>query len=101
MGLWPSHPRSHGTVSARSADPYSPPPIRLNFLSDDENCRIVAECVRKSRAIFSNRAATPYSVKAISLDPDVTTDDEVIEPARAATVGWAITSQVTAAHGWR
>ena len=82
MGLWPSHPRSHVTVFARSADPLSPPSIRLNFLSDDEDCRIVAECVRKSRATFASRATAPYSVKEISPGPDVRTDDEVIDYAR-------------------
>lgn len=51
MGLWPSHPRSHGTVSARSADPYSPPPIRLNFLSDDETAAsLPSACARAGRS---------------------------------------------------
>jgi choline dehydrogenase len=82
MGLWPSHPRSNGSVFARSADPFMPPAIQLNFLADDEDCRIVAECVRVSRAIFASRSMAAYSVKEISPGPEVRSDDEVIDFAR-------------------
>ena len=82
MGLWPSHPRSHGTVFARSADPFAPPAIQLNFLADDEDCRVVAECVPPQPFDFASRAMAPYSVREISPGPDVRSDDEVIDYAR-------------------
>ena len=42
IGLWPSPPKSHGTVAARSANPLDPPSIHLNFLSDEDDQRIHA-----------------------------------------------------------
>ena len=82
IGSWPSHPQSHGTVFARSANPQEAPRIQLNFLASDDDARIVVECVRKSRAIFASRAMSQWSVKEIKPGNDVRTDDEVIAYAR-------------------
>jgi choline dehydrogenase len=82
IGLWPSHPKSKGTVSARSSNPLDPPTIHLNFLSSEEDQRVVVECVRKSRAIFASGAMSQWSVREINPGPDVRTDDEVVEFAR-------------------
>ncbi|HXX82352.1 MAG TPA: GMC family oxidoreductase N-terminal domain-containing protein [Casimicrobiaceae bacterium] len=82
IGSWPSHPQSHGTVFSRSANPLDPPAIRVNFLSSEEDQRIVAECIRRSRAIFASRAMSRWSVKEVKPGSDVRTDDEVIAYAR-------------------
>ena len=82
IGSWPSHPQSHGTVFARSAEPFDPPSIRLNFLSAEDDQRIVVECVRKSRAIFASRAMAPWNVREVKPGSDVRTPDEVIAYAR-------------------
>jgi choline dehydrogenase len=82
IGSWPSHPESQGTVFARSANPLDPPRIQLNFLSSQDDQRIVVECVRKSRAIFASRAMSRWSVKEIKPGSDVRSDDEVIAFAR-------------------
>ncbi len=82
IGSWPSHPRSHGTVFARSANPLDAPSIRLNFLSDEDDQRIVVECVRKSRAILASRAMAPWNVREVRPGSDVRTSNEVIAYAR-------------------
>jgi choline dehydrogenase len=82
IGSWPSHPQSHGTVRARTANPLDRPAIQLNFLSAEEDQRVVVECVRKSRAIFASRAMAPWNVGEVKPGPDVRTDDEVIAFAR-------------------
>jgi choline dehydrogenase len=82
IGLWPSHPKSHGTVSARSANPLDAPSIQLNFLSDEDDRRVVVECVRKARAIFASTAMAPWTVKELSPGADVRSDDELVEFAR-------------------
>nr|WP_244626899.1 GMC family oxidoreductase N-terminal domain-containing protein [Microvirga tunisiensis] len=82
IGFWPSHPQSHGTVSARSPNPLDQPSIHLNFLSAEDDQRVVVECVRKSRAIFASRAMARWSVKEVRPGKDVHTDDEVIDYAR-------------------
>ena len=82
IGLWPSHPRSAGTVVARSANPLDPPSIQLNFLNVEDDQRIVVEGVRKSRAIFGSRAMAPWSVREINPGNAVQTDDEIIAFAR-------------------
>jgi choline dehydrogenase len=82
IGLWPSHPKSEGSVTARSADPLDQPSINLNYLSSEEDQRVVIECVRKSRDIFASRAMSRWSVREINPGPDVRTDEEVIQFAR-------------------
>ena len=82
IGSWPSHPKSSGTVLARTANPFDRPAIHLNFLSSEDDQRIVIECVRKSRQIFGSRAMAPWSVREVKPGGDVRTDDEVIAFAR-------------------
>jgi choline dehydrogenase len=82
IGLWPSHPQSHGTVMARTTQPLDSPTIHLNFMSAEDDQRIVVECVRKSRAIFASRAMAKWSVHEVSPGPDVRTDDDIVQYAR-------------------
>jgi choline dehydrogenase len=82
IGLWPAHPKSHGTVAARSTNPLDPPSIRLNFLSDEDDQRVVVECVRRARAIFASPAMSPYTVMELNPGPDVRSNDEIADFAR-------------------
>lgn len=82
IGLWPSHPQSEGSVSARSSNPLDAPSIHLNFLSSEDDQRIVVECVRKSREIFASRAMSRWSVREVNPGADVRTDEEIVEFAR-------------------
>jgi len=82
IGFWPSHPRSHGSVAARSADPLEPPRIHLNFLSEEEDQRVIVEGVRKCRAIFGSRVMAPWIVGETTPGHQVRTDDEVVDYAR-------------------
>lgn len=82
IGFWPSHPQSHGTVLARSADPRDPPKIQTNFLSADDDCRVVVECVKKSRGIFASRAMSRWSVAEVRPGTEARNDDEIVAYAR-------------------
>lgn len=63
------HPRSHGRVSLRSADPFAPVRIQFNFLSDAadlialrQGCRLGLEIARqKPLDSFRGRQAAPLS----------------------------------------
>jgi choline dehydrogenase len=82
IGFWPSHPQSHGTVMARSADAFDQPAIQTNFLSAQDDQRVVGECTKKSRAIFASRAMAQWSVREVRPGNEARTDEEIIEFAR-------------------
>jgi choline dehydrogenase len=82
IGSWPSRPRSRGRVFLRSADVREPPAIQLNYLSDEEDRRIVVECVRRSRKIFASGAMAQWSVRETLPGPGREGFDEVLDYAR-------------------
>jgi choline dehydrogenase len=82
VGFWPSHPQSHGTVRARSADAFDQPAIQTNFLSAQDDQRVVVECTKKSRAIFASRAMAQWSASEVKPGNEARTDEEIIEFAR-------------------
>lgn len=82
IGFWPSHPQSQGSVLASNADPLSQPAIRTNFLTAEDDQRVVVECVRRARAIFASTAMARWNVGEVRPGPDVRTDDEIVDFAR-------------------
>ena len=54
-------PTSRGTVEMRHPDPASPPVIRPNYLSTDEDRRVAADSIRVTRKIMAQPAMAKYS----------------------------------------
>lgn len=82
IAFWPSHPQSEGRVSARSANAFDQPAIHLNFLSAEDDRRVVVECVKKARAIFASQAMSRWSVKEVKPGAQACNDDDLVEFAR-------------------
>ncbi|MDI6028797.1 GMC family oxidoreductase N-terminal domain-containing protein [Corticibacterium sp. UT-5YL-CI-8] len=82
IGAWPSRPESQGTVLARTANALEQPAIAPNYLTAQEDRRVVIECVRKIREIFASPAMSRWSVRETFPGPDVNGPDEVLEFAK-------------------
>ena len=70
-------PKSRGTVSLRSPDPYAPPDINPNFFSDAGDLAKTVACVKLGRAIMSQAALGGFIRREHFPGDDVSTKDEL------------------------
>ena len=82
IGCWPSRPESRGTVLAASADPMQQPAIRLNYLSAQEDERLVIAGTRLIRKLFAAPALARWSAGETFPGPQLETDTEILDFAR-------------------
>ncbi|MDX1556146.1 MAG: GMC oxidoreductase, partial [Xanthomonadales bacterium] len=74
----PLRPRSRGTIRLKSSDPTEAPAIQPNYLSADYDRRMMLECVRVARAIFSQPAFEPHRGQEILPGPTAEDDESVM-----------------------
>jgi choline dehydrogenase len=77
-------PRSRGEVALRSADPLAPPRIRANYLSSDQELRVIAEGIRLSRQIAHSKALEPFRGEELLPGAGVTTAEQIAAFIRGA-----------------
>ena len=56
VSYWQCHPKSRGSVSLRSADPFADPVIRTNYLSASEDQAVMVEGLKLVRNIYDQPA---------------------------------------------
>jgi choline dehydrogenase len=76
-------PRSRGWVRLRSADPFDPPRIQYNHLSDEEDRQEFRDGIRLTREIVAQHAFDPYRGKELMPGDHVRSDDEIDAYVRA------------------
>ena len=91
--LWPGHayqahvgtmrPKSRGTISLRSADPFAPPRIDFNYLQEPSDLRDLRECAKLARDIFSQAAFAKFRGRELQPGADVKSDGELDDWIRA------------------
>ena len=89
LGSTPLHPRSRGSVHARSPEPDDPPEIRANYLDDPEDVALALKGARWLRRIAA--AAPMQEMIAEELRPggEVGDDEALVEYIRAtAETSW-------------
>ncbi len=74
----PLRPTSQGTLRLKSADPAAPPELRANYLDTEYDRRMMVECARLARWIFSQPAFEPYRDGEIFPGEAVQTDEELL-----------------------
>lgn len=74
-GVWAHRPRSEGEVRLRSADPWANPLIRPNYLSHEEDVRVLMAGVRLARSLLRTPALAPF-LEAETLPGAHATSDE-------------------------
>lgn len=74
----PLRPKSRGTIRLLGTDPMEAPAIQPRYLSEEYDRRMMLECVRVARSIFSQDAFSPYRGDEILPGADVVSDEDVM-----------------------
>ncbi len=82
-GVWPHRPESTGHVRARSTDPFIDPVVQPNYLADPIDRRVTLGGIRLIRRLLATPELAPYVDRETLPGPDVKTDDELLDYARA------------------
>ncbi len=78
-----SRPKSRGRLSLAAADPFAPPQILFNYLTDSEDCRVLMSGVRWMRRMFAASPFVEHVVKETVPGGGVDSDDELLAYLRA------------------
>ena len=79
-------PESRGSVHIRSADPFAPPLIRMNYLDAAEDQRVHLAAVRMARQLMENDVMSPYVIEEARPGKIVDSDDELLDYVRQTGV---------------
>lgn len=79
----PLRPESRGAIRLASADPFQAPRIEIDFLSTDNDLRMVRTGIRMARDIFNQPAVRAHLAVEVAPGPDVTSDADLDAYARA------------------
>jgi choline dehydrogenase-like flavoprotein len=74
-------PASRGSVHAKSADPRTPPAIRPNYLSTDEDKRVAVDALRLTRKIVSQPPLARFEPEEYKPGAHLTSDAELVTAA--------------------
>lgn len=77
-GVWAHRPRSEGEVRLRSNDPWADPLIRPNYLSHEDDVRVLTAGVRLARSLLRTRALAPFLESEAMPGADVQDDEEIL-----------------------
>jgi choline dehydrogenase len=82
MSVCQLRPSSRGYVRIRSRDAMEPPAMQPNYLSTDEDRRMLVGGMRLARSLAATRALAPYVASEYRPGPAAKTDEELLESAR-------------------
>ena len=82
IGGFKLHPRSHGFVHVRSANPHDAPRIDPRYLADQSDQQTAVGLLRLIRRIAGQPAMQPYIVEETRPGPAVESDSALLEYAR-------------------
>lgn len=77
-GVWAHRPRSEGEVRLRSADPWADPLIRPNYLSHEEDVRVLTAGVRLARGLLRTQALAPFFEGEAMPGADAQSDEDIL-----------------------
>jgi choline dehydrogenase len=83
IASWQQRPESSGYVRLRSADPFDKPIIQPNYLVEESDRRVLLAGMKLARRLLSSDPLQPYYDFETFPGPDVQTDDELMDAAKA------------------
>lgn len=75
-------PKSTGTVTITSADPFAAPEIDYNFFAEPDDCKVMVDGIRQARRILAARAFDDYRGEEIHPGSDCQSDEQIIEKVK-------------------
>ena len=82
LAAWQQRPESLGYVRARNKNPFEKPQIQPNYLSHEEDRRVLLAGIKISRRLMNTEALAPYFDYEGYPGAHVQKDDELLEVAR-------------------
>ena len=79
---WQQRPESRGYVRVRSSDALAAPEIQPNYLSEEEDRRVLIGGLKLARRLLRTEALSPYFDREEMPGDGVQTDDELLDFAR-------------------
>lgn len=83
VAAWQQRPESSGYVRIRSADPFEAPAIQPNYLKEPEDRKVLLGGMKLARRLLASRPLQPYYDHEDFPGPQVQTDDELLDAAKA------------------
>lgn len=80
--VWQCHPKSRGSVSIQSADPFRQPLIQPNYFADETDRRVIVEGVKVLRRIYAQPSFRALWDREIVPGADIQTDEEIWDRVR-------------------
>lgn len=77
-----ARPESRGTIMAQSSDPRQAPLIKPNYMSTENDVRVIVEGLRQARAVFEQSALNTYSAGETVPGSGIQTDEDLAQFAR-------------------
>ena len=78
-GVWQERPESTGYVKARSTDPYTPPIIQPNYLTEEKDQQVLLAGMRLARKMMRTSTLSSYFDKEMAPGDEVQSDDEFLD----------------------
>ncbi len=75
-------PKSTGTVSITSANPFAAPEIDYNFFAEPDDCKVMVDGIHQARRILSAKAFDEYRGEEIHPGSDCQSDEQIIEKVK-------------------
>ena len=79
----PNHPKSRGSITLSSSNPYEYPKILFNYLEDEDDLKQTRECIQVARKILSQPSLIEHAGKEIGPGTDKQSEDELNEYIRS------------------
>jgi len=79
----PNHPKSRGSVTLSSSNPYDYPKILFNYLEHEDDLIQTRECIHVARKILSQPSLKPYSGKEVGPGANAQSDEQLDEYIRS------------------
>ena len=79
----PNQPKSRGSVTLHTSNPYDYPMILFNYLEDEDDLKQTRECIYVARNILSQPSLKQYSGKEVGPGSDAQTDEQLNEYIRS------------------
>ena len=77
VGVWQMRPESHGYVRPVSRNPFDPPEINPNYLSDPRDQQVLLRSIRLARKLMTTAPLQPYLTGKTNPDQSLESDDEL------------------------
>lgn len=82
VGVWQMRPESHGYVRPVSQNPFDPPEINPNYLSDPRDQQVLLRSIHLGRKLMTTTPLQPWLTGQTNPDQNLQSDDELLDWAR-------------------